>query len=459
MAFAFFYSKKYGGDYLIITNGTILSFDEQNTIYENQAIYIKNGTIEEINNKEKLLALYPDEEIIDAKGKYIMPGMVCSHFHTYSSFARGMSLENYNPNGFKEILEGLWWKLDKSLISEDVYYSALVSAVECIKNGTTTIIDHHASPFSIKDSLSLLSKGFSSLGVRGSYCYEISNRDGYEIENAGIEENIRFIRETKNNENSLIKANFGLHAAFTLSDETIKRIVEEESKLNTGFHMHLSEGLYDEEYSQKKYGKSVTKRLSDLGLIKDNSFLVHGVFLSDEDLDIIKESNSYLIHNPQSNMNNGLELPRVEKILEKEINLGMGTDGFSTDMFREIDVCYVAHKYANHNSSTMSPDTVKKLVFNNNSKIMKKIWGIEGAVIKKGAFGDVIIVDYNPPTPLDQNNLAGHLVFGISGTNVDTTIVNGKILMKDKKLIGIDEESIFKEARKLSKKLWERLNG
>lgn len=444
---------------MIITNGIILTFDEENNIYEDKALYIKDGVIKDILAKDEISKLYPKEEILDAKGKYVMPGMVCSHFHTYSAFARGMVLKSFNPKGFTDILDGLWWKLDKNLSSEDILYSALVSAIECVKNGTTTIIDHHASPFSIEGSLKLLADGFSRVGVRGSYCYEVSNRDGLEIENKGIEENINFIKKVNEAKNPMVKANFGLHAAFTLSDESIKRIVEEESKLNSGFHIHLSEGQYDETFSQEKYKKSVTQRLYDLGLIKDNSLLIHGVYLNENDLDIIKKAKSYLVHNPQSNMNNGLELQKVNEILKRNITLGMGTDGFSSDMFREIDVCYVAHKYANHDSCVMSGDTIKKIAFDNNRKIVHKIWKTEGAVIKEGAFGDIIIVDYNPPTPLDKSNLSGHLVFGLSSAKVLTTMVNGRVLMKDRQLLGIDEESIFKEARKLSKKLWERVNA
>lgn len=305
----------------------------------------------------------------------------------------------------------------------------------------------------------MISEGFSRIGVRGSYCYEVSDRDGEETATKGIEENVRFIKKTKELDNPLIKASFGLHAAFTLSDETIKKAVEEEKKLGSGFHIHLSEGIIDEQNSMSKHGKTATERLKDSGILKENSLLIHGVYLNEKDMDFIKESGSFIIHNPQSNMNNGLELPQVDKMLDKNMVLGMGTDGFTTDMFREMSVCYVAHKYAKHNSRVMPPDTVKKIMFENNGKIAEKIWSRPGGVIKKGALADIIIVDYKATTPLNEDNLSGHLVFGMGASNVESTIINGKMIMENRKILGVDEDRIFGEARKTAQKLWERINS
>lgn len=443
---------------MIIKNGTIVTFNNKNDFLNNKAIYIKDGIIWDIDEIETIEKKYPDEiEIIDANGNFIMPGMICAHHHTYSAFARGMILDNCSPSNFTEVLEQLWWRVDKALSHEELYYSAKSTAIDCIKNGTTTIIDHNASPNCVEGSLDILAKGFSEMGVRGSYCYEVSERDGMEIAEKGLQENYKFIKKTKENKNSMISALFGIHAGFTVSDETLKKAVEMSNDLDTGFHIHVAEGKIDEEDSLKKYNKTILQRLNDIGVLRGDSIVVHAVYANKEDYKLLKENNTIVLHNPESNMNNGLDIPDITEMLNQDILVGLGTDGFTNNMFREIDTMYIAHKNYRHDPCAMSvPDTMK-IAVKNNSEIVKRLFGKPAGIIEKGAFADIIIVDYNSPTPVTSDNFGGHMIFGLNSNNIISTIINGKLLMNNRQLIGIDENEILEKSREVAKKFWERV--
>ncbi|WP_341480165.1 putative aminohydrolase SsnA [Clostridium tyrobutyricum] len=345
---------------MLVKNGTVLKFDKHNTIVKNGAVYIKNGIIEEVGPSQQLEHKYEHEEQIDAAGNYIMPGMVCSHFHTYSAFSRGMNIGGDPSKNFLQILQNLWWRLDKKLSMEDIYYSGLVSAIEAVKHGTTSIVDHHCSPYACTGSLNELSRAFKSIGVRGNYCYEVSERDGMEIAEEGLKENYDFIKKCRENKNSLITGSFGVHAAFTVSDETFKRAVEMQRELGCGFHIHVSEGMADEDINQYRYRKSVVKRLYDLGVLGEKTIAVHGVNIDKDDIEILKNSDTMVVHNPESNMNNAVGLPDVSYMLDRGVLVGFGTDGFTTDMFREIQTAYVVHKMIKKDPSAMGLDSIEK---------------------------------------------------------------------------------------------------
>lgn len=442
---------------MLIKNGTIVTFDVENTIIENGAVYIKDNIIKDVGESSRLEIKYKEEDSLDAKGKIVMPGLICSHYHAYSALARGMILDGEPASNFIEVLRRVWWRLDKKLTLEDVYYSGLVSAIDAVKNGTTTLIDHHASPYACTGSLEKLSKAFSKVGVRGNYCYEVSERDGMDIAKEGLLENYSFIKKCKDNKNDLITGSFGLHASFTVSDETLKEAVSMRDELDCGFHVHVSEGNMDEELSQYNYGKSVVKRLENMKVLGEKTIAVHGVNIGKEDVDILKKTNSIVVHNPESNMNNAVGIPPILDMLDKDILVGLGTDGFTGNMFREIDNLYVVHKLIKGDPRVMSvPETIK-IAINNNGEIVKRLFGKPAGVVEEGAFADLIVLDYNSPTPFNSSNAGGHLIFGMNSNNVISTIINGKIVMQDRKLVNIDEETVMKKSREVSKNLWNRL--
>lgn len=440
---------------LLVGNGLLLTLGQQNKVISNGAVAIENNLIAEVGDTSTLNNKYPQARFIDAQGKVIMPGMTNTHMHLYSTFARGMALKDAPPKDFVQILERLWWRLDKALSMEDVYYSALVPLIDCVKNGTTTIIDHHASPSAITGSLKTIARAAGEIGVRSCLCYEVSDRDGTEKAQEGIEENVRFIQECRSEGNDMLTGCMGLHASLTLSDATLRAAADAAEKLGVGCHIHTAEGIQDVEDSMQKSGMRVVERLNRFGILGPKSIAAHCVHVNDREIAILKETGTNVIHNPESNMGNAVGCAPVISMLAQGVKVGMGTDGFTTDMFEGIKVANVLHKFQQKDPSAAWVE-VPQMAFDNNTAILAQFFPRALGVLEPGAYADIIIVDYDPPTPFDETNYYGHVLFGFSGGLVDTTIINGKVLMLNRVLQGIDEKSVRAQARELARKLWER---
>jgi putative selenium metabolism protein SsnA len=440
---------------VLIKNANIFTFDENNSTIANGFIRIFDGIINKIGFMSELEEndIACEKEIVDAKGKLVFPGFICIHTHIYSAFARGMILGGSNPSNFIEILKGLWWRLDKKLEPQDIYYSALVTLVEAIKSGVTCLFDHHASPFSVDGSLDVIEKAFIELGVRGTLCYEVSDRDGIDIAKQGIRENVRFIKKQKKGD--MVKGLFGLHASFTLSNETLASASEEGSSLGCGYHIHVAEGIADYEHSRRNFGEGVVERLEDFSILSRKSILAHCIHIKEEEINLLRKVN--VVHNPESNMNNAVGYCDVQKILNKGVLVGLGSDGFSSSAFRAMDCCYVLHKHQSKDPRVMTPMEVVNLSIKNNSKIASKFFNNEVGVLKAGAKGDIIFIDYDAPTPLTNNNVFGHMIFGMNDSMISDSIINGKVVMKDRVLQCIEEQDMFARSRELAQKLWDRI--
>lgn len=440
---------------MLIKNANIFTFDEDNSFILNGYVNINNGIINKIGTMNELGVneLSGEKDIVDARGKLVFPGFICTHTHIYSAFARGMLLQGNSPANFMEILRDLWWRLDKKLEMQDIYYSALVTLVESIKSGVTCLFDHHASPNNIEGSLDTIEQAFRELGVRGTLCYEVSDRDGIEIAKQGIKENARFIRKQKPDD--MVKGLFGLHASFTLSSETLKMASEEENSIGCGYHIHCAEGMEDYEHSRRIYGEGVVERLEDYSILNRKSILAHCIYIKDEEIKLLKKVN--VVHNPESNMNNAVGYCEALKLLSKDVLVGLGSDGFSTSQFRAMDCCYVLHKHETKNPRAMTPAEVIKLSIRNNSRIASKFFNNEVGILKEGAKADLIFIDYDAPTPMNNSNIFGHIIFGMNDGMVTDSIINGRIIMKDRILQCVEEQDIFEKSRELAQKLWNRI--
>ena len=284
---------------MLIINGKIITWGPENQIIpEGKAILIKDGLIRKIGDQTELLQEFPEEEQLDAEGQYVMPGNICAHTHFYGAFSRGLGIPGEAPSTFTEILEKLWWNLDKALDAEGVRYSALVCLVDAIKHGTTTLIDHHASPNAIDGSLDVIAEAVTEAGLRASLCYEVTDRDGLEKAEAGIQENLRFIQriQARDQRDANLRAHFGLHASLTLSEETLRRAVEL-CPADIGFHIHAAEGVADEVDSLDKSGKRVVFRLDDLGILRPQTILAHGVHFDEKEIEQLA-SQALLVDTP-----------------------------------------------------------------------------------------------------------------------------------------------------------------
>jgi putative selenium metabolism protein SsnA len=441
---------------MIIHNAVIVTWEKPNRILTGQALRINNSRISEIDKTDVLLERYPDDERFNANGQLLMPGLICAHTHFYGLFSRGMSIHGEAPADFTEILKKLWWPLDQSLFEEDIYYSALISMIDAIKHGTTTLFDHHASPNDIAGSLDILEKAVMDTGIRTSLSYEVTDRGGDDKAIDGIEENIRMIEKVnKYPSGSLVTAMFGLHAGLTVSDATLQKS-RELIPDGYGFHIHVAEHQSDEYHSINEYGLRVIDRLQKFDITGENSIFVHGVHLDTQELEILRNTDTWLTHQPRSNMNNAVGMADIEGAIRFGIPICIGNDGFSFAMWDEWRTCYLAHKLWKRDPRAMPGDLVVEMGVNNNAQLASHFFKDKIGVIEAGAKADLILVDYHPITEMTAGNLPWHILFGFRDSLVTTTIVDGKVLMKDRLLIGIDEREIAKKAEQLSKNVWQR---
>ncbi|CAA7602993.1 Amidohydrolase family [Acididesulfobacillus acetoxydans] len=441
---------------LLVGHGTVLTLGEPNRVITDGAVLIDGTVIKEVGLTGELRSRFPEASFIDARGKLIMPGLINSHMHLYSTFARGMDAKSKPPKSFTDILQGLWWKLDKLLTLEDVYYSALVPLIECVKTGTTTIIDHHASPMAVRGSLDRLAQAARETGVRSAFCYEVSERDGERIAQEGIAENTDFISACQKAPDSMTAGLFGLHASLTLSDRILAQCREAAAALGAGFHIHVAEGREDVEDSLAKSGLRVVERLHKFGILGAKTIAAHCVHVNEREIEILRESATQVVHNPESNMGNAVGAAPVLRMLAAGVRVGLGTDGYTADMFESAKVANLLQKHAAADPSVAWAE-VPDMLYGNNPKIAGQLFGGRYGELSPGAKADLIIVDYLPPTPLTGENWSGHLLFGVSGRAVETTVTDGKVRMLRRELQGIDEERINARARELAQKLWQRI--
>lgn len=446
---------------MLLTNANLITWGSPNQILPDSALLIQSGRIQAFGPQADFLRRYPDEERLDARGQYVMPGNICAHTHFYGAYSRGMSIPGAAPKDFVDILEKLWWRLDKALTPEDVYYSALVCLIDAIRHGTTTLVDHHASPNAIQGSLDEVARAVEQSGLRAALCYEVTDRDGLDKARAGIDENIRFIRRIQagNTADGRLAALFGLHASLTLSDETLNacRSAMDGLPEPVGYHIHVAEGVADEYDALQKSGARVVDRLQRFGILGPRSVVGHAVHVDAREINILAETGTWVSHQPRSNMNNGVGLPQVESMLRAGVRVCLGNDGMSNAMWEEWQAAYFGHKLVNNDPRRMPANLIQEMAIDHNRELVKLTFnGLDTGMIAPGAAADLIFVDYHPYTPLTAGNLPWHIIFGFNPSMVTTTIVNGQVLMRDHQLLCLDEAQIAAEAMRRAPAVWER---
>ncbi|MCX6357982.1 MAG: putative aminohydrolase SsnA [Candidatus Aureabacteria bacterium] len=441
---------------MLIGNGIVITLGEKNKVIHNGAVLVRDGVITEIGATAPLRRKARGAAFINAKGGVIMPGMINAHTHLYSTFARGLSPKQPPAANFVEILERLWWPLDRALNRDDIAYSALVPLIDCIRSGTTTIIDHHESQGCQKGCLDPIEGALRQTGVRGCLCLGVSDR--YGKGRAGVEENVRFVKKMNAAHargDDLVSAMFGLHALFTVNETTLKESVAAAEELGVGIHVHVAEDRSDQLVNQKKFGKSVVRRLAKAGALGPLSLAVHCVYVNGAEMEMLAETGTPVVHNPQSNMNNAVGVAPVIEMLRKEILVGLGTDGMTANMRDEVRVANILHKLARRDPRVFFAESCQ-LLLQHNPMIAGMYFNRPLGVLRKGAYADIIILEYDPPTPLTEATFLGHFLFGLCGARVNTTIVNGRVLMRDGELLTVDEKKISAKARRLAQAFWKR---
>jgi putative selenium metabolism protein SsnA len=440
---------------LLVGNGRLITQDDHLPLIEDGCVAIKDGLIVEVGSTASLRQKYPNDKFVNARGRIIMPGLINAHMHLYSTFARGMALKDESPENFMQILERLWWRLDRVLTLEDVYLSAQVALIDCIKNGTTTIFDHHSSPGAVTGSLFRIATAARQTGVRSCLCYEVSDRDGAKVTDQSIEENRAFLAHCKSSNDNLLRGLFGLHASFTVNDQTLARCTQIAAELNTGFHIHVAEAQADLAHCQSNYGMRVVERLHKRGILGRKTIAAHCVHVNDAEIDLLRDSKTNVVHNPESNMANAVGSAPVLEMIHRGVRVGLGTDGYTTDMFESLKVANALQKHRSGQPGAGWME-VPAMLFNANAALASENFGGTVGKLVPGAHADVIIVDYDPPTPLTASNITGHILFGVSGRTVETTIIGGRIVMQDRKLLEIDEQEVMAKARVAAENMWQR---
>lgn len=444
---------------MLITNGTVITCDNEKRVIADGAVYFEGDTIVALGPCAELEAKYPNAERLNAKGKIVMPGMICAHTHFYGGFARGMTIPGEPAANFMQVLNKLWWKIDRALTLEDCQFTTLVALVDAIRHGTTTLIDHHASPTHIDGSLDMLAEAGTMSGLRLGLCYEVTDRNGNEGTRAGIRENVRFLKRLQKNPDSKLGGSFGLHASFTCSDATLEAAVAAIEGIDTGFHIHVAEDEADEEHCLTNHGTRVVHRLKRHGILGPQTIVGHAIHADESELAILAATQTAVSHQPRSNMNNGVGVAPIEAMLDRGIPVGMGNDGFTNNMFSEIHTAYLLHRVWHGDPRVMPGDRLIDMAFANNAQIASTFFPQPVGALVPGAAADIILQDYVPYTPLTDGNYPWHMVFGMDGSHVTHTICGGQMLMSERQLLTLDEEAIAAKAMELAPSIWRRVES
>jgi len=441
--------------HLLVGNGRLITHDDGQPFLEDGCVAICDGLISAVGPTAELQATHPGAKFIDARGRVIMPGLINTHTHLYSAFARGMALKDGAPGSFSQILERLWWRLDKTLTLDDVYWSAMVGMIASIRNGVTTIFDHHASPRAVPTSLFRIARAARQTGLRSCLCYEVSDRDGAEVTHQGIEENREFLQYCKDLSDNRLRGLFGMHASFTLSDETLDQCGRVAAELGAGFHVHTAEAASDAENCRREHGMSIVHRWNHFGILNAKSSLAHCVHVDDHDIEELRATRANVIHNPQSNMGNAVGCAPVLEMMRRGVRVGLGTDGYTADMFESMKAASLLLKH-HAGDPRVAWAEPPRMLFEENARIATECFGRPVGKLVPGAHADIILVNYDPPTPMNAENLNSHIHFGFTGGAVETVLIGGQLVMESRQLLDIDEQEVMAKSRAAAAEMWKR---
>lgn len=419
---------------ILLTNGTYI--DPETLTFSSTHLLVEEG----VHGKISQLNEIPENNtspIIDCTGKYITKSFANGHHHVYSALARGMGAPRKNPENFNEILQYIWWTLDKALDLDMIRASALVTAMACAKNGVTFVIDHHASPYAIQGSLETIAEAFEEVGVGHLLCYEISDRDGLEIARAGLEETADYLSKRP----GLV----GLHASFTVGHETLNQAVELARLSKSGIHIHVAEDKSDALHCFENYNQCLIDRLANAGVLDfSKTILGHCLHLSEYEREQIAKSPVWVVQNMESNLNNSVGFFNSAG-LGKRIMLG--TDGMHSDMLRSAKSAF----FAGHNFDQIDYSETYRRFRNVHHYLNANNFSGDGE-------NNLVVIDYNTPTPFNCNNFLGHFLFGIESQQVQHVISQGKIIVENGRLTTVNEEQILAAARVQADRLWQKMH-
>jgi putative selenium metabolism protein SsnA len=444
---------------VLLGNGTVLTGAITDAPYHpvvvaGGAVVWQGDRIVEVGLEGELRAEFPDARYLDARGGIVLPGFINLHHHFYSYLARGLD-PAVETNNFTEVLDRLWWRLDRALDAESTRISAELTVADCVRAGCTTVFDHHASPNAIAGSLDTIAHAVEAQGLSAVLCYEVTDRNGHAGALAGIEENLRFIEQ--HSSDPRIRGMLGLHASFTLSDETLA-VVAQRRPTDAGCHIHVAEDPVDVHTSVAQFGVAPVERLRAHGLLDSRCLLAHCIHLEREDYEAIAEHGCTVVHNPESNANNGVGCLDVLDVAERGCVVGLGTDGMSSSIPRSLRSAFLSHRHLRSDPSsgfTVIPD-----LLSNNARVARRFFDEpELGELTAGAPADIAVLDVAPPTTLDADNAFAHMVYGMSEFPVRHTVARGRVLLQDFEHRAIDPGKLAGRGRDLTPELWNRFHA
>lgn len=422
----------------VLKGGTVIELEPATV--ERVDLRVEGGLIA---GRAPMLAPQEGDEVVELNGKIVMPGLVCAHGHLYSALACGMPPVNPPPESFMQILERIWWRLDRALTLDSVHVSATTGAMDALFCGTTTIIDHHASPAAIEGSLTRIARGMNEVGLRGILCYEVTDRNGPEGRDAGLMENAAFIRKAQGRFRGMV----GAHASFTLGHESLQMLRQMVESTGAPLHVHLGEDPADGKISFERFGDGPATRLLDHGLLSAGTVVAHAVHLSWPELSQVIATGAWLVHNPRSNMNNQVGYAPAGKFGSRAT---LGTDGIGADMFAEAQLAHFRASEAG-----LGVDLLKMLA--NGHRLVSKAFGMEVGPMREGAAADLLVLDYHSPTPLIPENLAGHFIYGFGARHVESVMVDGIWRLWARRPLSVNPDVVNEQSRQTARELWARM--
>ncbi|MBS2034338.1 putative aminohydrolase SsnA [bacterium] len=440
---------------LLLTNATIVTLGPTPEVIAGGAIWIENGKIRAFGKSEEVLAQAPPVSKLDLQSRVVMPGQINAHDHLYSAFARGISLKDEAPANFLQILQRLWWRLDQALSSQDCYLSSLLGFTEAVQRGVTTVVDHHASPACIDGSLDRLAEAAQQVGLRACLCYETTDRHGEAGARQGVMENLRFARHCQSSADGRLAAALGLHASITVDSRTLSLALTEWPE-DVPVHVHVAEDMCDVEHSLKTYGRPPLQRLLEEGLKDRPVWAAHCIHLQPHEKDLLAVHGVTVMHNPRSNMNNAVGCAPVQELLERGVPVALGTDGMSQDPAEDARALAVIHKHQAADPRGFAWENIYRVAFLEPARLASARFGRKLGVIEVGAEADLMVLDYDPPTPLTGGNFLGHWLFGMGTAPVWGTWVAGDCVFFKGQVAGVDAADLKARCRAAAENLWER---
>lgn len=401
-------------------------------------LLVDRGRVVRVGDGE-LPAELAGERQVDLGGKRVLPGFVNAHTHLYSALAPRMPWPKTRPASFRALLEQVWWRLDRALDERALRVSVRLGLVEAIRHGVTTVIDHHSSPGITEGSLDIIAEEAHALGIKVSLAVELSDRNGENAADDALDENLHALSAYASDE--IVRGLFGLHASFTLSDETLEKVLEV-LPFETPFHLHCAEAPEDLEHARELGYESVVDRLAATGLLRPGTLLAHGVHLRPGDTALIREMGAYLVHCPQSNAHNRVGTADVGAMLGDGVHVGLGTDGFLSGLLTEAQFA----RDAGVGHGTLTPGRVGELLFLHNAAIASSVFGRPLGRLDEGEDADFVVMEPTK-TVLDPE------------AKVLRVVSRGRTVYEDGQVLDLDLTDLHAEADSEAKRLAERVAG